>query len=295
MFKTAYYTSLLLVIVVNFQCSPYKNEIIKFKYDEFGHTIIPISIGGKSIEGTFDSGSSCSYINEGDLSAIGLRSYGDSTFVISPNFDTIPIKRPKTDAIHFNVGNAKARRKITFSVNSDNFQNRIWGNDVIDQFFWKFNFQKMEATISNRPIKIDTTNCIAIHYEKYDDINLNICSLYLGDENIKVDSLLIDTGGGIVRHLDKKYPIFLNLYYSQQIIDSLNKKYSRLNNDKSLSTDLPFKKLGESTPAFYTGMIRIMNNKKIDININGILILGNIGHFSQMYFDTENQIIYLKK
>lgn len=298
MFKIVFYITIFFVVVANFQCSTNKYEIVKFRCDEFGHTIIPILIGDISFEGIFDTGSSCSFINENDLSLTHLNLCSDSVFVFNKT-NKAQVKCSRTNLSHIRVGNMKSSSRIRMSINESGGQPRIWGNDVIDQYYWQFDYNKMEAIISKQPIRMDTTDCVVIHYKKYDGANINICSLYLGDEDAKVDSLLIDTGGGIVMHSEKMYPIIVNLYYSKRIIDPLNSKYQRLSSDRSLSTDLPFKTdivtSGEGVTAFYTGMIRVLNEKRIPLNINGILVLGNIKKFSLAYFDTKNQIIYLKK
>lgn len=91
---------------------------------------------------------------------LSLLDYGYFPFLYD---DTISLKVSKS--VFFHVRNLRSESKIAFRIipNSNNFA--LWGNDIIDQYNWFFDYNTMLVTISNKPIDINVQNSIKIAYE----------------------------------------------------------------------------------------------------------------------------------
>ena len=137
-----YLFSLILISILCTQCKSVDYVEIPFKTSKVGHIIVPLKVNGVDINGVFDTGAQGSSISNSDFINTGLKLQPDSLLCEFPFLHkgkefTLPVTKPKK----IGIGKIRSKEKLAFTVQPDNLNISLWGNDVINQFCWYFNFK----------------------------------------------------------------------------------------------------------------------------------------------------------
>lgn len=296
------------------RCETAHTICIPFECNEMGQIYLPLVINGTEIIGVFDSGSPYSVIGDTLSTKVkmvlsSLLDYGYFPFLYD---DTISLKVSKS--VFFHVRNLRSESKIAFRIipNSNNFA--LWGNDIIDQYNWFFDYNTMLVTISNKPIDINVQNSIKIAYENKLNPLRKTCTLFLPKEiqlgsdfdifnnlyqdHIAISDVLLDSGyHGYTKVGDKIFSYCLMIVndamYGKLIVNGEYKQNCVLvptNGDSYVFNHIT----GKGNPVF-NGVINISEDYNFlkKIGVNGILPLGKNEFYSGMYLDTKNHVVYL--
>lgn len=268
---------------------------VKFTTDQVGHIIVPLVINDSVVYGIFDTGSQKSVIEESVRKRINLMITADSSKADFHHIYNDPILLPTTISTCLSMNNMELTAPIKFSVINTKNNINIWGNDIIDQANWLFDFRNNNLIMSQEPITFDMVGAVVIGYRS--DHNLKFCSLYY-DKYGFLENVLIDTGFAWSKKKSEFYSILLILPDSVKYDRNSNlKKYIQFINKRPDKIDYKFPLVNYvyGMPNYY-GNVSYDDMKIFDIlSINGIMSLGYAQGYSYMYMDTKNKKIYLKK
>lgn len=281
-----------------------------FRYDDQGHILVKILINGVEIEGIFDTGSARSAITAEQMERVNLEYSNKTSDAIYSYYSD------KTHNVHssvktsFFVNRLESPKRIIFSQTPENFNFTIWGNNIIHQFNWLFDFNSMALKISKNSIPFDKNDCVKIHYKTTRDGYI-LCSLYLPDNiylednngnilqhKVKIDDICIDSGRGGILLLDSIYTSYLTIYNnlsSQKLIKNGTQLINCTILPKDINTKLTFIPINKDKTLEYNDPIYFNHTDRPEKNIKGLLSLGYNASYSKIYFDSVNSIIYLKK
>ena len=316
---------LILLYLTTTACQEHVT-IVKFFANEEGHLIVPLLINDSVVYGVFDTGAPGSRITEFERKRIDLTKTSDSTWHLTPSISS--------DILHYMFQTIKTnvslnrivlKKPVEFSIfDMDStylsYIGTAWGNNIIDQLNWLFDFTNNDLTVSDKPIHFDTTDCIIIHYR--DDQGYKICTLYSKELGL-LDHIFIDSGHGwaVVKSADDtlninpkrsawtktkgggtgKYSIALMVPDPAQDERNSNlRRFEQYEQYKSDSIDfhLPFINVYDrNNISIYEGYIGYVKTYCIFdyMSINGLMNLCYATGYSYMYLDTYNKKIYLKK
>ncbi len=254
---------------------------------------------------------------EEEAADAGLKRSGEGIDLAFPGLGIDSIGSEIYRPVYVRFGDLRSPKKISCSKSPKEVGMTIFGLDVINQFCWLFDFQRMEVTISADTIPFDNTRCVKIPYTIGGENML--CPIVLGkviqweqsrslpdrpgvviDENNRliVNDILIDTGAhGFTMIRDSLIPNVLMMpnelpggkfkiggnYLDHAVLIPHAKDSSLFYND------------GQSPPQF-SGYIDFSKDfaGHLRYGYNGILPLGKQSNYSQIYFDTRRRAIYLK-
>lgn len=289
---------IILTIVLLTSCSGEENCQVEFYHSKKGHIVVPLLVNGVEIKGVFDTGAPNTYFVKSDLKKTKLPLLGEKSQVWFTFLNDKPFDADRTEEVDVVIGKMKTPKKISITSTTDMDKGMtVWGNDIIDQFCWLFDFNVNTVTVSKDTIPITVNEFVRIPYHKND--NLNICSINLNGQIF--DGLILDSGLIWAKHNGKEYSICLYLSERQNGKDSIgvapqkkSLKFGKCNysfpffNDTINNTDIPI----------YCGLFALQDwNKGNDLvyKPNGYISLCYGLGYSMMYLDTRNQIVYLKK
>lgn len=289
---------IILSIILLASCSGKERCQVEFYHSKKGQIIVPLLINGVEIKGVFDTGAPNTYFIKSDLEKTKLPLLREKSRVWFPLLYDRPFDANRTEEVDVVIGKMKTPKKISImSTTGIDKGMTVWGNDIIDQFCWLFDFNANTVTVSKDTIPITVNEFVRIPYHK--NGNLNICSINLNGQTF--DGLILDSGLIWAKHNGKEYSICLYLSERQNGKDSIgvapqekSLKFGKCNysfpflNDTINNTDIPI----------YCGLFALQNwNKENDLvyNPNGYISLCYGLGYSMMYLDTRNQIVYLKK
>lgn len=292
---------LFLLFVILMMCSCRKDYVtIKFMFNDVGHIVFPLSINDSLVYGIFDTGAQSSLIEKKEQNRIGLDTSAKKVYSFFPHTGKNPVLFQKSIKTSVSICHMQLKNPIEFSIVDGEHNLSVWGNDIIDQCNWLFDFEKDELTISFKPITFDTNQCVSIKYR--DQLNLKFCSLYCKGIGL-LDNVMIDSGASWTYIVNDSafYSICLSLPDSLKDKRKRNsnlRQYTELENHKSDTIDyyFPLVNLLYHSLLIYEGCKYYSDNALFDIvSMNGILSLCYAQGYSYMYLNTTDKIIYLKR
>lgn len=305
MLRRLFYIFIFTLQIVS--CSS-QSVIVPFKCNSKGQIQVTLQINGKSVTGIFDTGAPISSIQLKDSENIGMTLSDKNIGVVYPAIVKESFFLPIYNSTYIKIGGLKTLKGISFTKAPEIFDQTIIGMDIINQFCWLFDFKTMQLTLSKNPLNFNTKNSIRIPYI-FDEFNM-ICSINIGNKVqlnntesnsvIILEHILIDTGAhntAVVKGDTVSNVLTISNITSQGkfmyngvdieelIIIPRQKKYDM------------FSKRADSNIPYFSGYINISADYQwyTKFNFDGILTFGKQSNYSQIYFDTKNQIIYLKK
>lgn len=309
--------SLLLLLMLLLVGCTQQAVKLPFECNHRGQMYVTLTVNQKKISGVFDTGAAVSIIHEEKVVEVNLKESGEVREMIFPGLGIDTVLAKLCSPVHVFFNELRTSQKISFYTSPKEVGMTIFGLDLIQQFCWLFDFEQMKVTIAPDTICFEAANCIPIPY-KIEDFNM-LCSINLGrfiqiepqlnqsdtsgaytDENNRliVNNILIDTGAhGFQMIRDSLIPNVLTLPdeipgYKFKVGDEYVDESSFIPEDKNYQ--LFFN--DNSSPPRYSGYFNFSKSfaSYIQHGYNGILPLGKQSNYSQIYFDTKNQVIYLR-
>lgn len=176
-------TICLFGILISFSCKYKTICSIPIRIDkESKHILLPVTFNGQVNDFVFDTGSSITSVSEDNhTNTDGKKDFDLLTF----NSDTIVSWYPKGQ---FNIGPFEVT--VPFVVKeSDN----VLGMDIISQYCWYFDLEKMIVQVSNSPIDRLGKEAFSLDFSCHND---NGVSVELCTKPTNKFTMLFDTGYG---------------------------------------------------------------------------------------------------
>lgn len=285
-----------------------QSVIVPFQCNDKGQLCVTIHINKKPVTGIFDTGAQISSIRLNDSEEAGISLSNKSINALYPAITQDTCLSKVYNSTHIEIGGINTIKAIDFINTPEIVNQTIIGFDIINQFCWLFDFKTMRLTLSNDPLNFNKDSCIILPYT-IDDYNM-ICTINIGNRvqlnkvksnsYIILDRISIDTGAHntAVVHGDTISNIltisneislgrftYNDINIEELVIIPQNKKYNMLS--QTANSNIPY----------FSGYINISKQYQWyrKFNFDGILTLGEKSNYSQIYFDTKSQIIYLKK
>ena len=293
-----------VILILLLTCCENDTVVKDFYVTEVGHIYVPLQCNGVEMYGLFDTGAPCMVVVDSLFDRFELEKE-DTTIQISfPNTSSQWFRSTRSKPVYVYMDDLKARQKLSFFTKSNmiTFSTPlILGLELIEQFHWLFDFTTMKVTISENELAFDAKNSVKLVYYKTDglyiccDLKLNKSIRRREDGNIILDKILIDTGGGAMEAMDTIFKTYLAVR-NQVYNNSFYWRDKEIKDLVFLPNELEdiFLERDSSSILEYNGFTWIKEISD-DSTYNGRLSLGYIGIYKQMYINTDEQVIYLKK
>ena len=278
---------------------------LEFRFDSVNRSIlVPIKIDSVNYWFMFDTGSGGSVITDPDLNKIGLKvNRRDSALAVWKGYAKKHFSY-YTESVSSLIFDTPLKENVKFLVDTTVGLSFI-GCDVINQFYWWFDFEKFKVKISNTNFIIDgLKDWIQIPFKivKYKGMKVD---LKIGSNWIK--NFTFDTGYAKSEGIDSA-DVIINAYFRSS--REAGKFHSKL--DGKLGEITSIIDGGFTTSESRGGEWSIFDSIKINGYVFKNCIVGTfkdesifdesrktitlafVRYFRQMYIDAGKQIIYLK-
>lgn len=289
---------LILLFLPFVACKSSFQTEVSFYSDELGHIYVPIHCAGIELRANFDTGAPLSMFSDSIFKKLNLTKDTIKYTITYLGFLSEPFTSYITKLTPLYINGLTTGKEIYFGIKPNHIGEPVTlGFNTIEQFNWLFDFNKMTVKISTEDIAFDKEDAVKIPYYKkglyiYCVLAINKWIYTQDQERPLIDDVMIDTGGGACMARDSIFTTYLELQNNPtngQLMfqgKALDKAVLELSNDNELFINR------DSISVLYNGLV-VVNS--FDDPSNGRLSLGNTYRHSQMYLDTKNRIIYLKK
>jgi hypothetical protein len=305
--KTKQY-SIIYIFILMFlfcQCTDKTTTTLPFTYNEYGHIIIPVTVGDTVLNFVFDTGVSLSSI--GVLNKPSKLQLTDSCVEVSMLVSVMKKDKERMSApVDITFNDLVSAKNISFAVYDTITKDiadsvNVIGMNIVNQFFWNFDFFKKLVTISTEPLVIPQNShslsyFVNPHYTNFTSLKISDSSFVANLDTgfatniIKYDAdstkIIIADTNVILTYLTKDESS-VKAFAKRLNRDDADKYYHtyRINFD-SISINKNWYK-GKDVSIYVYSVLPESYDKKLIVTINFFK------QYEQMYIDTKAQTIYL--
>jgi hypothetical protein len=275
-----------------------------FSYDEFGHILIPVNIADSIINFVFDTGSSISIFTHGDKPSKLQLTDSCIKIVVLSKMSIYTAKMSYPVKIKFNEVLSQSNVSLAVFDTIDNSLPPIIGMNIINKFFWHFDFVNKTVTISKASLPVPEKS-ETLYYTTFEKI------MAAANSVVRINNssfpIIMDTGYTI-GHMEYDRDSIENIVQDTNVILSymtkdeeniksfvrqlgrteIHKYYNRHQMDFDTITINQFLNMDKSVSVYVLPELPQFYDKKLFLTLNFFK------QFEQMYIDTKKHTIYLK-